>query len=99
MSGFISHRQLAREAKRKKKKVIFMSEGLDEVLGYASDYPTWEQSRYFSSRKIQLFASKLLSSSRYTRSILRKLGMNKFSYQSFRFKKILFFTNTQFKSF
>ena len=77
-AAFITHKQIAKEVKRKKKKIIFMSEGLDELLGYASDYPTWEQCMYFSSRKIQLFATKLLSSSKYTRSILRKLGMSKF---------------------
>mgnify|MGYP000439239058 CR=1 FL=1 len=72
-----------------------MSEGLDELLGYASDYPTWEQSMYFSSRKTQLFASKLLSSSKYTRYILRKLGMSKFLINYSDLKK--FFGFTEFK--
>jgi len=77
-AGFIMTRQLAMEMKKKNKKVIFMSDGLDELLGYADDYQSWEQNKYFNSNNLKLSASRLFSTSRFTRSILRKLGMNKF---------------------
>ena len=85
--SFIVYRQLANAIRKDGKKVIFMSDALDESLGgYLRDYDSWKKDIYFASRKTQLFIFKILSKSRYARSILRKIGMTKFiiNYPNFR---------------
>ena len=85
--SFIVYRQLANAIRKDGKKVIFMSDALDESLGgYLRDYDSWKKDIYFASRKTQLFIFKILSKSRYARSILRKIGMKKFiiNYPNFR---------------
>ena len=85
--SFIVYRQLANAIRKDGKKVIFMSDALDESLGgYLNDYDSWKKDIYFASRKTQLFIFKILSKSRYARSILRKIGMTKFiiNYPNFR---------------
>ena len=85
--SFIVYRQLANAIRKDGKKVIFMSDALDESLGgYLRDYDSWKKYIYFASRKTQLFIFKILSKSRYARSILRKIGMTKFiiNYPNFR---------------
>jgi len=85
--SFIVYRQLANAIRKDGKKVIFMSDALDESLGgYLNDYDSWKKDIYFASRKTQLSIFKILSKSRYARSILRKIGMTKFiiNYPNFR---------------
>ena len=85
--SFIVYRQLANAIRKDGKKVIFMSDALDESLGgYLNDYDSWKKDTYFTSRKTQLFIFRILSKSRYARSILRKIGMTKFiiNYPNFR---------------
>ena len=76
--SFIVFRQLARGMAKRKKKVIFMSDGLDELLGYPTDYNAINKNSYFSTRKFQLFISNQLSKYKYAKSVMRKLGMDNF---------------------
>ena len=76
--SFIIFRQLAREMKTMKKKVILMADGLDELQGYPTDHDAFTKNEYFNTRKFKLFFFTQLSKSRYIKSFLRRLGMENF---------------------
>ena len=80
--SFIVYRTLANAMKKRKKKVIFMSDGLDEVLGYPTDNESFRKNEFFKKNKFLLSFFKLLSKNKNLKIILRHIGLKRFIFQN-----------------
>lgn len=76
--AFLVHRMLANKIKKINKKVIFMSDGLDELLGYPSDNISYRKNEYFKKKRIRYNFFKFLSKNNFSKKILRRLKLNNY---------------------
>ena len=70
--AFIAQRTLANQIKHMKKKVIFLSDGLDEVLGYPTDNYYYRRNKYFEKKGTYKNLFKLLSKNNISKKNFKK---------------------------
>lgn len=90
-STVASFAMLANYVKKQNLKVMLISEGPDEFLGYPKDLNAYKIDHLFIKNKIKFRALKIISSTKFSRQLLQRIGLNNlvipslFSYDPFRF--------------
>lgn len=93
-SGTAAFEMLARVVHQSNMKVMLISEGPDEFLGYPKDLRAYQLDRIYNKNRLQYETLKLMSSSKFSRNMLRQINMNHlvipplYSYSPFRFSPI-----------
>lgn len=93
-SGVASFEMLARYVRDQNNKVMLVSEGPDEFLGYPKDLRAYHIDTMFINNPIKYRILKLISSRKFERQLLRRFGFDNliipplFSYEPFRFLPI-----------
>lgn len=93
-NGVVSFEMLARYGRTQNAKVMLMSEGPDEFLGYPKDLNAYRIDNMFLNHRMKYRILKTISSTSSGRYMLRRLGLKNsvisphFSYEPFRFLPI-----------
>ena len=93
-SAVAAFEMLSHHVRRQNTKVMLISEGQDEFLGYPKDLRAYQVDRLRATNPLQYGISRALSSVKPGREMLRRMGLNRFvispffSYKPFRFLPI-----------